>query len=99
MLKIVYYKNCCGMDVHKFFVIASIATTNDQGITTYKSKRFPPSLGTCASVQHGGLRIVVGTSAWSSQGNIGLHLQHSGADLQYRSGSSQDPKYVKAIRG
>ena len=39
MLKIVY-PICCGMDVHKTFVVACIASTNGQGVTTYKSKRF-----------------------------------------------------------
>ncbi len=39
MLKIVY-PICCGMDVHKNFVYACIASTNEQGVTTYKSKRF-----------------------------------------------------------
>ena len=39
MLKTVY-PICCGMDVHKSFVYACIASTNEQGVTTYKSKRF-----------------------------------------------------------
>ena len=39
MLKIVY-PICCGMDVHKSFVYACIASTNEQGVTTYKSRRF-----------------------------------------------------------
>ena len=39
MLKIVY-PVCCGMDVHKSFVVACIASTNGQGVTTYKSHRF-----------------------------------------------------------
>ena len=39
MLKIVY-PICCGMDVHKSFIVACIASTNDKGVTTYKSKRF-----------------------------------------------------------
>ena len=34
------YPICCGMDVHKSFVVACIATTNDHGVTTYQSKRF-----------------------------------------------------------
>ena len=38
-LKIVY-KICCRIDVHKTFVVACIASTNKQGITTYKSHRF-----------------------------------------------------------
>lgn len=38
-LKIVY-QICCGIDVHKTFVVACIASTNSKGITVYKSHRF-----------------------------------------------------------
>ena len=46
-LKIVY-PICCGMDVHRDFVVACIATTNELGVTDYKTKRF--------STYSGGLR-------------------------------------------
>jgi transposase len=39
MLKIVY-PICCGIDVHKKFIVACIASTNSVGVTTYQSKRF-----------------------------------------------------------
>lgn len=39
MLKIVY-PVCCGIDVHKKFVVACIASTNGKGVTTYKTSRF-----------------------------------------------------------
>lgn len=39
MLKIVY-PICCGIDVHKTFVVATIAATNCENITTYQTKRF-----------------------------------------------------------
>lgn len=39
MLRIVY-PICCGIDVHKKFIVACIASTNDKGVTTYKSSRF-----------------------------------------------------------
>ena len=39
VLKIIY-PNCCGIDVHKTFVVAVIAITDKQGLTTYHSKRF-----------------------------------------------------------
>jgi transposase len=39
MLKIVH-PICCGIDVHKNFLVASIAETNNRGVTTYKTKRF-----------------------------------------------------------
>ena len=39
MLKIVY-PVCCGLDVHRDFVYACIASTSERGVTTYKSNRF-----------------------------------------------------------
>ena len=39
MLKIVY-PICCGIDVHKKFVVACIASTDSKGVTTYKTSRF-----------------------------------------------------------
>jgi hypothetical protein len=39
MLKIVY-PICCGIDIHKTFVVVCIASTNEKGVTTYKSKRY-----------------------------------------------------------
>ena len=38
-LKIVY-KISCGIDVHNTFVVACIASTDKQGVTTYESHRF-----------------------------------------------------------
>lgn len=43
-LKIVF-PVCCGMDVHRDFVIACIASTNSQGVTEYQSKRFSTYTG------------------------------------------------------
>ena len=39
MLKIIY-PIACGIDVHKKFIVACIASTNDKGVTKYKSSRF-----------------------------------------------------------
>lgn len=38
-LKIVY-KICCGIDVHKTFVVACIASTDKHGVTSYERHRF-----------------------------------------------------------
>jgi transposase len=38
-LKIVY-QICCGIDVHKTFVVACIASTDPKGVTSYKRHRF-----------------------------------------------------------
>ena len=48
-LKIVY-PICCGIDVHRDFVVACIALTNPQGVTVYYKKRF--------STYSGGLRAL-----------------------------------------
>lgn len=39
MLRIVH-RICCGIDVHKKFVVATIGTTNQAGTTEYKTKQF-----------------------------------------------------------
>ncbi|MEG1560561.1 MAG: IS110 family transposase, partial [Clostridia bacterium] len=39
MLKIVY-PICAGLDVHKNFIFACIASTNEKGITSYRHHRF-----------------------------------------------------------
>jgi len=61
MLKIVR-RICCGLDLNKSFVAACIATTNDQGVTTYKSKRFLPSPAACAVWPSGWLTMAAGMS-------------------------------------
>jgi len=44
MPKIVH-QICCGIDVHKSFVVACIATTDEKLVTTYKHKRFSTFTG------------------------------------------------------
>ena len=96
MLKIVY-PICCGMDVHKSFIVACIASTNDNGVTTYKSKRFSTftnELRRCAAwLAENDCKDVCMESTgkyWIPVYNIleetcNIVLAH--------------PKYVKAIRG
>ena len=57
MLKIVY-PVCCGMDVHKSFVVACVASTNDHGVTTV--------------LPHGCTRIPARMSVWSPPENTGF---------------------------
>ena len=39
MLKI-YYKNCCGIDVHKKILVATIAITDSENVTKYYTEQF-----------------------------------------------------------
>ena len=96
MLKIVY-PICCGMDVHKSFVVACIATTNDHGVTNYKSKRFSTFTGDlrrCADWLSENNCKDVGMEStgkyWIPIYNI---LEHTCNIVLAH------PKYVKAIRG
>ncbi len=96
MLKIVY-PICCGMDVHKSFVVACIASTNEQGVTSYKTKRF--------STFTGDLRWCAG---WLSENNCkDVCMESTGKywipvyNILERTCNIvlAHPKYVKAIRG
>jgi len=96
MLKIVY-PICCGMDIHKSFLVACIATTNEHGVTSYKSKRF--------STFTGDLRRL---AAWLSENNCkDVCMESTGKYwipvYNILEPSCQivlaHPKYVKAIRG
>lgn len=95
-LKIVY-PQCCGIDVHKTFVVACIASTNKQGITTYKRHRFSTFTKGLQELlqwlcEHDCLDVCMESTGkyWIPVFNIletscNITLAH--------------PKYVKAIRG
>ena len=96
MLKIVY-PICCGMDVHKSFVVACIASTKDHGVTTYKSRRFSTFAGDlhrCAAwlVENNCKDVCMESTGkyWIPIYNIPEHICNI---------VLAHPKYVKAIRG
>ena len=95
-LKIVY-KICCGIDVHKTFVVACIASTNDKGVTSYESHRF--------STYTSGLKTLL---QWLLDRNCkDICMESTGKYwIPVYNILEQDcsivlahPKYVKAIRG
>lgn len=65
-LKIVY-PICCGMDVHKSFVVACIASTDSNGVTSYKSRRF--------STFTNDLRLL---AVWLSENNRDVCMESTG---------------------
>lgn len=94
-LKIVY-PICCGIDVHKTFVVACIASTNN-GVTTYQSHRF--------STYTKGLKEL---SQWLGKNNCpDVCMESTGKYWIPVFNVLEDscnitlahPKYVKAIRG
>ena len=93
----IVYPVCCGIDVHKSFVVACIAATNEKGLTTYKRRRF--------STFTGDLRLL---SEWLAQNNCkDVCLESTGKYWhpvfnvleQTCNVILAHPKYVRAIRG
>ncbi len=96
MLKIVY-PICCGLDVHKSFIFACVASTDEKGITFYKHHRF--------STFTKGLRELAEWLKFHSCSDVCMEstgkywipvyniLEHTCRIVLAH------PKYVKAIRG
>lgn len=96
MLKIVYHV-CCGMDVHKSFVVACIASTDDKGVTTYKSKRFSTFTKGLRELNQWLLANNCKDVCMESTGKYWIPVYNIlEADCKI---VLAHPKYVKAIRG
>jgi len=95
-LKIVY-PICCGIDVHRSFVVACIAATDDKGVTTYKRRRF--------STFTGDLRLLAQWLAESGCRDVCMESTGKYWIPVYNMLEATckvvlaHPKYVKAIRG
>jgi transposase len=93
----IVYPVCCGIDVHKSFVVACIAATDDKGVTVYKQRRF--------STFTGDLRLLAGWLA--NNGCKDVCMESTGKywipvyNLLEPTCNVvlAHPKYVKAIRG
>lgn len=96
MLKIVY-PTCCGMDVHKSFVVSCIATTDSNGVTTYQSKRFSTFTGDLRRLASWLSDHSCSDVCMESTGKYWIpvyNILESSCKIVLA-----HPKYVKAIRG
>lgn len=96
MLKIVY-PNCCGIDVHKQFVIAVIAITDSEGITQYSRRRFSTFTNSLKELKkwlefHSCFHVCL-----ESTGKYWIPIYNVLEDEMEI--CLAHPKYVKAIRG
>ena len=95
-LKIVY-KICCGIDVHKTFVVACIASTDKQGVTSYESHRFSTYTKGLKNLLHWLLDRNCKDVCMESTGKYWIPIYNI---LEKEcSIILAHPKYVKAIRG
>lgn len=95
-LKIVY-KICCGIDVHKTFVVACIASTDKHGVTSYESHRFSTYTKGLKNLLHWLLHRNCRDVCMESTGKYWIPIYNI---LEKEcSIVLAHPKYVKAIRG
>ena len=95
-LKIVY-KICCGIDVHKTFVVACIASTNDKGVTSYESHRFSTYTSGLKTLLQWLLKRNCKDVCMESTGKYWIpvyNILENDCSIVLA-----HPKYVKAIRG
>ncbi len=96
MLKIIY-PICCGIDVHKKFLVACIASTNTSGITTYKSSRFSTFTNGLQKLSEWLCSCSCKDVCMESTGKYWIPVYNI---LEATSKITlAHPKYVKAIRG
>jgi transposase len=88
MLKIVY-PICCGIDVHKKFVVATVGTTNKSGVTEYQTKQF----STFTEDLHQLLNWLKSESTGKYWHPV-FNVLENDCDVVIA-----NPKYVKGIRG
>lgn len=96
MLRIVY-PICCGVDVHKTFIVATIASTNDKGITCYNNKRFDTYNDDIVKFKDWLLEHNCKGICMESTGKYFIAVYNILED--YVHVIVANPKYVKAIRG
>jgi transposase len=96
MLRIVY-PVCCGLDVHKSFVFACIAATDENGVTTYQSKKFSTFTNELKELAEWLARNNCRDVCMESSGKYWIpiwNILEPSCKL-----TIAHPKYVKAIRG
>lgn len=65
---------CCGMDVHKKFVVATIALTDYRGVTSYVKKRFATFNSDLNSLKNGFFLSIALRSASNPLVNTGFQF-------------------------
>lgn len=96
MLKIVH-PVCCGIDVHKKFVIAAIAKTDSKNITTYEKRRFTTFNSDLKSLEAWLLKNNCTEVCMESTGKYWIPVFNALEKSCHV--VVANPKYVRAIRG
>ena len=96
MLKIVYPK-CCGIDVHKSFIVATVGSTDDHGVTSYNTKTFYTYNKDLKSFKDWLISHSCKDICMESTGKYWIPIYNYLED--YANITLANPKYIKAIKG
>lgn len=96
MLKIVR-PICCGVDVHKSFIVATIGTTDNHGVTTYKTRNFCTHNKDINSFKDWLISNNCYDVCMESTGKYWIPIFNILED--YFNITIANPKYIKAVKG
>ena len=68
----VVYQTCCGVDVHKSFLVATIIKTTSGVEPSYQKKRFSTFNNSILHSKNGLLKTNVAMSVWNLRENTGF---------------------------
>ena len=88
---------CCGIDVHKKFVVATIATTDYRGVTSYEKKRFSTFNSDLKALKKWLLEHKCTEVCMESTGKYWIPIHNILEDSCHV--VVANPKYVRAIKG
>jgi len=97
-LKIVF-PICCGMDVHRDFIVACIASTDEQGVTTYEKRRFSTFTGELRACRDWLIANDCYDVCMESTGKYWFPVHNVLEQAGKFKIVVTHPKYVKAIKG
>ena len=93
----VVYQTCCGVDVHKSFLVATIIKTTSGIEPSYQKKRFSTFNNSICSSKTGLLKINAVMSVWNLPVNTGFLFSNLLEDEI--NVTIANPKWVKAVKG
>ena len=93
----VTYPTCCGVDVHKSFLVATIIKTTGGIEPSYQKKRFSTFNNSILDFNHGFLKMNAMMSVWNLQVKYWVPVFNLLEDQI--NVTIANPKWVKAVKG
>lgn len=91
-------KVCCGLDVHKTLVVATVATTNAEGITSYEQRSFGTIFKELLELRDWLVSVGCDSVCMESTGKYWIPV-YNALETKISEVCLTHPKYVRAIKG